>query len=979
MAAVIHSRPEDSLSESAPSLLKPSLPADLRQKGIWLKNVVKARQYYQDPELSLASLAEKLAIHPHELSRIINTVLKKNFNEFINEYRVGEVARKMQDPSYDHLTLWAIAFDSGFNSKATFNRTFRQMTGKNPAEYKSDRKKEHSTYDLRPHSPSVAIISYRRATTGWSPEKLNRNFMFSNYLKIAWRNLTRNKGYAGLNILGLAVGIAASLLIFLVIHFETSFDAFHKKGDHIYRVVTVSKTAQGTNYLAGVPIPTAAELRVDYPHLLVASVLRRGAQVNIVGNNGRVLEKFNETDVYYVEPQFFNVFDFEWLSGDKNTALNEPNTALLTRAMAEKYFGDWTKAVGKTINLDNESNLKVTGILKNMPVNTDLHLQVVVSYATLKTNHFKDAFNDAGGIIGSHYCFVVLPDNMTSDLFNSELVSFAKKHKPVDHIHDGLVLQPLHEMHYDSRFEIYSGKTFSKELLRSLSLIGLFLLVIAGVNFVNMATAQAVNRSKEVGIRKVLGSHRKGLMLQFLTETFIITLSSVILAIAVAEIALPYLNQLLGIKLKAVFWTDEVVLFFLLAATLAITLFSGFYPALVISGFNPITALKNKVKAGSKGGVSLRRGLVVLQFSIAQLLIIGTLVIVSQMNYFKNYPLGFNKDEVINVPLPGDDAAGNRLTVLRNQLLQQPGIKDVSFSYTSPSDNYYMDNYFKYDNSARKTDFLTQFKWADAEYFKLYDLQFVAGHPYAESDSIRGYVVNETLLKKLGVRNPNEAIGKYINIWDDKTKYAPIVGVVKDFNVSSLKDEIPPLLMASSKDFFATINIKLQPVNINQTLASIEKLWNAAFPNDVYEYQFLTDKIAKFYSQQDQLSVLYKIFAGIAIFISCLGLFGLVSFMAVQRTKEVGIRKTLGASVSHIVYLFSIEFTLLILIAFGISAPVGWYFMHLWLQAFVYKISIGPGLFILAVAASVVIAWITVCYKIVQAARANPVKSLRSE
>jgi len=331
------------------------------------------------------------------------------------------------------------------------------------------------------------------------------------------------------------------------------------------------------------------------------------------------------------------------------------------------------------------------------------------------------------------------------------------------------------------------------------------------------------------------------------------------------------------------------------------------------------------------------------------------------------------------VPFPGDSLSRLKLSTLKDQLLSMPGIKDVSYSFASPSDNNGWGSDFKYDNSPKQTNFSAQLKWADAEYFKLYHLQFVAGHPYSNADTIHGYVVNETLLKMLGVHDPKEAIGKYIKLWDDKTKYAQIVGVVKDFNTRSLKRDIPPVLMSSWKAVYQKINIKLQPGNISQTLASVEKLWNNTFPDGMYEYQFLDKKIENFYKSDDQLSRLYKIFAGIAIFISCLGLYGLVSFMAVQRVKEVGIRKTLGATVGNIVYLFSKEFTLLIIIAFVISAPVGWYLMHHWLQDFVYKISIGPGIFILAILASVTIAWVTVGYKAIKAALANPVKSLRSE
>lgn len=804
--------------------------------------------------------------------------------------------------------------------------------------------------------------------------------MIKNYIKIAWRNLLRNRSYTAINIIGLAVGIAACLLIFLVIHFETSFDNYHSKKDQIYRVVSAIHTPAGLNYETGVPMPTADALRIDFSALTaVVSVFQNGGQVTIPGNNTAAIKKFAERDLYFVEPQLFNVFDFDLLAGDKKTALAEPNTAVLTQEIAEKYFGSWKNAMGKTIKYENRNNLKVTGILKNLPPNTDLQLKIMVSYATLQNTDIKNNLKDWVSIFSQHYCFIIMPANVSAAQFNASLKTFAKKHKPAEYAKDGYVVQPLSEMHYDAKLGVFNGKTFSKELIKALSVIGLFLLVIACVNFINLATAQAVNRSKEVGIRKVLGSNRKQLIFQFISETFIITAAAVVLAVGISEIARPFLNQLLEVKLDAAFLTDTAVLIFLVAVIIGVTLLSGFYPAMVLSGFNPITALKNKIAAGRSSGVSLRRGLVVLQFCIAQILVIGTLVVINQMDYFKNASLGFDKEAIIIVGVPSDSISHLKIDALRNQLLQQSGIKDVSFSFASPADNSNWGTDFKYDNSAKKTEFSTNLKWADAEYFKLYNLKFVAGRPYEKSDSVREYVVNEALLKKLGVTDPKAALGKHINLWDDKKKTARIVGVVKDFNVYSLKREIPPVLMSSWKEVYQNINIKLQPGNLKQSLTTVERLWNATFPEYVYNYQFLDEKVAGFYKSETQLSQLYKIFAGIAIFISCLGLYGLVSFMALQRTKEVGIRKTLGASVGSIVYLFSKEFTLLILVAFVISAPLGWYLMNYWMRDFTYKIHLGPGIFILAIVVSVAIAWLTVGYKAIQAALANPVNSLRSE
>ncbi|QHS57280.1 FtsX-like permease family protein [Mucilaginibacter sp. 14171R-50] len=804
--------------------------------------------------------------------------------------------------------------------------------------------------------------------------------MIKNYFKTAWRSLLRNKSYTIINITGLAIGIAACLLIFLVIHFETGFDTYHTKKDRIYRVLNKRTSSEGVKFRSGLPFPIEKDLRIDFPQLpLVTSVINDdGKQLSVKDAAGQI-KRFKEDDLYITDAEFFNVFDFTWVTGNKKTALTEPNTVVLTQRMARKFFGNWENAMGKTITYENKTDLKVTGILRDLPVNTDLPVNIAISYATIKQTDYKNNLEDWGSNFGSHNCFVVLPANVSEAQFNKQLVPFIKKHRPDEAKREAFLLQPLTEMHFDTRTGLFNGQVFSKDMIRTLSLIGVFLLVIACVNFINLATAQAVNRSKEVGIRKVLGSKRRQLILQFLSETFIITLFSVLLAIALSEAALPALNRLLEIKLAAGFINDGVIIAFLGAVLIVVTLLSGVYPSMVLSGFNPITALKNKITGVRSNGITLRRALVVVQFGIAQVLVIATLVVISQLNHFKNSPLGFDKDAVVTVSLPGDSVSRLRMAALRNEILQQPNVKSFSYSFTSPSDNTNWGTPITYDNAATETEFRVNLKWADADYFKLYNLKFVAGGPYSQSDTVNAYVVNETLLKNLGVTNPKDAIGKTINIWGDKNLTQKIVGVVKDFNVTSLREQIPPVVMGAWTGQYGIANIKLSPINMQPTLAIIEKLWTKTFPENIYEHKFLDQKIENFYRKESQLSQLYKIFAGIAIFISCLGLYGMVSFMAVQRTKEVGIRKTLGASVANIVYLFSKEFTILILISFVISAPVAWYFMQQWLQGFTYRIHPGVGIFAMSIALSIVIAWVTVGYKAIKAALVNPVKSLKSE
>jgi predicted permease len=801
--------------------------------------------------------------------------------------------------------------------------------------------------------------------------------MFKNYFKTAFRSFKRNKSYTLINTLGLSVGIAACFLIFLVVQFESSFDNFHSKKNSIYRVGTEFHNQDGVSYSAGVAFPVATALRIDFPQLKeVASVYQQGGEITVEDGNSQ--KKLQEDHFYYAEPEFFNVFNFPFLEESAKFVLTDPNSAVLTQTTAEKYFGNWKNAIGKTIKYDNKTLYTVKGILKNIPHNSDFPLSVVVSYSALQNTGVKNNLSDWVSTFGQAYTFVVLPHDLPVNKFNAELKNFAKKHKPAEYASDGFIAQPLSEIHYDDRFGNFNGHTFSHSLIKALSLIGIFLIIIACVNFINLATAQAVNRSKEVGVRKVLGSNRWQLAMQFLAETALIVFVALILSIGIAAIALPYLNKLLEVQMTMSFMANPAIILFVVATAIIVTLLSGIYPAIILSGFNPITALKTKITAKMIGGISLRRALVVLQFAIANVLIIGMIIVVSQMKFFRNASLGFDKAAIINVPIPGDSISHTKVDYIRNQLLANKDIKNVSLSFESPSSESNWNSDFKFDHSNKSTAFSANLKWADPDYFKTYNLQFMAGRPYYPSDTVREFVVNEMLLKKLGVTNPKDAIGKQIDFWDGR-KVGSIVGVIKDFNSYSLREPMAPVLLSTWTDVYHTINIKIKPGTEKTVLPYLQKLWTDTYPDYVYDYKFLDQTIENFYKQEDQLSQLYKIFAGIAIFISCLGLYGLVSFMAVQRTKEVGIRKVLGASVRNIIYLLSKEFTILIIIAFIISAPIAWYIMHKWLQNYTYRIPLHASIFVIAIVSSVVIAWITVAHRAIKAAIANPVDSLRSE
>jgi len=989
MAARAFLRPEISVLVDTASILKPLPPAELKQKGTWLKKVVKENRYYQDPELSLSSLAEKLELTTHELSRILNTVLKKTFNDFINEYRVQEAARKMQDPAYDHITLLGIAFESGFNSQSTFSRIFKQMTGKSPVEYKNDEKKEYPSYNLGSHSQFAQVISNHETTRKWSPEKLNRNYMFKNYFKIARRNLARNKSYTAINVTGLAVGIAVCMVIFIIIQFQTSFDNFHSKKDRTYRVLTEFRYAESGNisYKTSIPFPMPVGLKTTFPQIeQVAPIFAsHDDQLLILDNNGNTEKDFKEQQsLFYTAPSFFKIFDFPLLTGSYES-LNDPNNVLLTKEIAEKYFGDWKKAMGRTIKLEmggyifehGTDILKVSGILATIPENTDFQLKIVVSYGTGFTGNYLAKSTDWDGNVHSFGCYILLPSSISADNFNQQLRAYCRKVESAGN-KDSHIIQPLSAVHYDTQVGNYSNKTISHQLLNVLWIIAAFILLIACVNFINLSTAQAINRAKEVGVRKVLGSNRSQLQTQFIVETFLIVVSAIMLAIVITIFTLPSVSQLLELSLLFNIFSDPAIILFLLIITITVTALAGFYPSIVLSRFNPVNALKSKLTSNANG-ISLRRGLVVFQFIIAQALIIGTLIIVKQINYFMNQPLGFDKDAIINVPFRVDSVRISRLGYLKKQLLSINGVQAVSCSSNTPVENGTdLWSIIKYNHAVKQTDFQVITKFADNEYVSAYKLPLIAGRNMHPSDTTGEFLVNEYLVKSLGIKNPEDILNKPMTTWHDQIK-GTVVGVLKDFHDRSFRNDLAPMLITTDIAMYNQVGIKLSTTNMSSTMQSVKKVFDQTFPDFVYEYKFLDEKIGSFYKQENQLAQLYKIFAAIAIFLSCLGLYGLASFMAVQRIKEVGIRKVLGATAGNIVYLFSKEFIILIAIAFAIATPIAWYYMHQWLQDYVYRINISWWLFAAGGFAAIIIALATISFQAIKAAMANPVKSLRNE
>jgi len=803
--------------------------------------------------------------------------------------------------------------------------------------------------------------------------------MFNNYLKTALRNLIRQRTTTMLNIGGLTLGLATSLILFLLVRYHKSFDTFHSNYDRTYRAVVQSDGNNGKNYTPGV-YPVFPEAFVnDFPEADQVTFIsyRAGSFITIPQVNADPKRYDEEKGVAFAQPSFFKVFDRKILIGDATTGLDEPNEAILSSRWAMKYFGK-EDAIGEVLKYEGHE-YRVTAIMEDLPTNTDLPFDLLVSYITIKKEKDENGWR---GIWSDEQCYFTLRAGSSISDIEARIPAFVSKYlgDPArNQDNTTFIMQPFSEVHYDERFGNYNYNTISNSQLNALTLIGIFLLLTACINFINLTTAEAVKRSKEVGIRKALGSTRPQLALQFLGETTLITFVSILLALVVAEIGLASINAFLDLSLTLNYSSDIALWVFLVSTLVAVSLLSGIYPSLVVSGFNPISALKNQIRATQSTGFNLRRGLVVMQFFISQLLIIGTIVLISQMNFLKTKELGFRKEAVVIVNIPEQETATegdgiSKMRALRNDLMKVAGVEATSLSSTPPSSGSVSSTDFQIEGSDEH--YGTQVKQVDGNYLDLYKLELLAGTGLSDADTAQTMVVNEKLMQVVGFTDPKEIIGKRIKMWG---KNLPVSGVVKNFNTVSLQDPMEATLMLNRIRGYETLSIKLNPQSVQQSLKEIQERWEQTYPEFIYSYKFLEDEIGEFYQSETKMSVMLTVFTSMAIFIGCLGLFGLTVFMANQKTKEIGVRKVLGASVENILFLFSGEFVRLILVGFVLAAPVSWYFSTKYLEQFAYKISIGPSVFILGLGSTCLIAFVTVGYRSIKAAMINPATSLRSE
>jgi putative ABC transport system permease protein len=817
--------------------------------------------------------------------------------------------------------------------------------------------------------------------------------MLKNYFTTAWRNLRRNKTFSFINIFGLSIGISASLVIFLLVQYDFSFDKFELDGDRIYRVVADSKNKGEIYHSNALPEPMAAAIKKEIPGIEIVAPFHTTDETRVTipypnPNNPVILRK--QEDLATVDASYFNMLGYTWLAGTPATALAQPYQIVLTENKAHLYFGStkYTDIIGKTITLDDTVVTTVSGIVKDLPGNTDFYFGAFLSMPTYYSSRMK---NESVGhwdwVISSDQVFVKLAPHTTVASIDPQLTKILlrnSKPDPRDHSTTAVRLQPLSDIHFNLDYGVFDqSRQAHKPTLYGLLVVAAFLLLLACINFINLTTAQSSQRAKEIGIRKTMGSLRRQLVFQFLSETFVLTLLATFLSLALTPLLLQVFSDFIPKDFHFNLFRQPAVLLFLVILALVVTVLSGFYPALVLSGFKPVLVLKNQTysSTGKTRSAWLRKSLTVSQFVVAQVFIIGTVLVSRQISYALNKDLGFKKDAIVYFRINNQSEARAKKALLLDKLKAIPGIALISNASNPPSSNGMWSNRLTFNDGKKEIIEDVQIKLADSNYFRMFGFHLLAGTSPMQSDTTNAIVINETYLHILGYQDPQKIIGKQVSKYNGNPR---IVGVVQDFHQRSLRESIKPLAIANGVTTANVFNIALQPRNADgsnwtATLAAIEKAYRSTYPNDDYEYEFVDETIAKFYTVEKNISRLLLWATGLTIVISCLGLLGLVIYITNQRTKEIGIRKIVGASVSQIIVLLSSDFLKLVVVAFAIAVPLAWWGAHLWLDNFAYKTTLSwwlflaGGLLMCAMALVILLVWTF------RAAVANPADSLRTE
>ncbi|MBQ4804641.1 ABC transporter permease [Aquimarina sp. MMG015] len=815
--------------------------------------------------------------------------------------------------------------------------------------------------------------------------------MIRNYFKIAWRNIRKQKVFSLINVIGLTIGLSVSFIIGLMVYYDYSFDKFHTDGDQIYRIVTDFHSPEGTFYNSGVTVALEDAIKDNSNFEIVSGFyVERPASVQ---NKEQNIKLKWPKHVIFTDADYFDLFQYNFIAGNQSTALSNPNNVVLTAERASNYFPDLSpnEVIGKTLIYNDSLNITVTAVVESFKERTDFVFQEFISDPTLLKTRLRGNFLDKNwnSTDSNSQLFVKVNQQANFQKIQEEFNALADEHLDEYSRSHGqskeFKLQTLNDIHFNKNYGVYDwtqGQA-SKPLLRNLALVALFLLLLGCINFINLNTAQATRRAKEIGIRKTLGSSRKQLISQFLGETFLLVLFSTILSLILSKWLLNLFSDFIAEDLDFQLFSNPIIIIGIVILVVIITILSGFYPALVLSKFNTITVLKNNIAVGERKN-GLRKFLTVFQFTIAQVFIIGTLLVGKQINFLLNQDMGFKTDAVVSVYSPRGERQLDKKKRYLQKLQSIPQIKQLSLGGAPPASLSSNTTTTNYKTEERDVQSDLQFIFGDTNYSKLFELELLAGRTY-RNDTIKEIVINEAARKVYGFKTPEDAIGKRIDFGDYTV---PIVGVMADFYQRSLKSEIRPMALRGDWDRdvfsrFQAVHIAFQntnPDDLQSTLSKIKSAYGDVYTDkEDYRIDFMDETVAKFYKREQKVSKLLNWATGLSILISCLGLLGLVIYTTNRRVKEIGVRKVLGASLLQINTLLCKEFLILVGIAFIIATPIAWYGIHNWLQDFAYRSDISFWTFLVSGCLMMLFALLVIGFKTFQAANANPVNSLRTE
>jgi putative ABC transport system permease protein len=802
--------------------------------------------------------------------------------------------------------------------------------------------------------------------------------MLRNYITVAYRNLVRRKGYTALNVTGLAVGMACCLLIALYVHHELSYDRYHKNADHIFRVVHAYRSGDlpenppplaPEEYQVWGNAPVGPALGADFPE--IRKVVQFTSPVDLLLQSGE--KRFQENNLVFMDSTVFDVFSWKLLYGNPQEALRAPHAIVLTQSTARKYFGD-RNPIGQSLRVENKETFTVTGVMEDFPSNSHFAFDGLISMNTFRRWN-PNIFTEWGYV--DFYTYLLATPQTSLASLKAKVPAFLKRRN--DNRWYAMSFEPLSDAYLRSKAGRQPGVTGSLTNVYIFSLIGVFILAIACINFMNLATARSTERAKEVGVRKVVGARQSGLVGQFLTESICIAVLSGGLAFLLAWSALPFMGELSGKAFASAALLRWEVLLLLAITAVVVGVLAGSYPAWVLARFRPVLVIKGNYK-NTAGGVALRKGLVVFQFSLSMALIAGTAVVFSQLTHLRTHDLGFRQEQMLVIDFGPDEAVQNRIETIKEIFRAHPAVLSASATRSVPGDFIPNAGTGVQEASGGMVHKIPLIYEIDFDFLPQYGIPVVAGRGFSRefpADTTQSLLLNEAAAKLYGYANPADAVGKRFEQWG---REGTVVGVVKNFNFKSLHQPVEPLtLRIAPNGSLSRLSLRIKADNMPATLASLESTWRREAPQRPLVYQFLDEAFNRQYQADLRFGRIFGVFAGLAIFIACLGLFGLATYTAEQRTKEIGIRKVMGASVGSIVALLSKDFIKLVVVSIVIATPVSWYVMHRWLDNFAYRVPIGAGIFVLAGAAAVVIALATISWQSVRAALANPIKSLRSE